>query len=209
MTDLMDLLPESLALSTELSHQPPPIPPVPPIPNSLPPTASPSTPSLTQPQNNTIVGRKILKPTVPSKRTIPDRIPSNGSENTDIGNRRERAWYARILICTTVISSIDSTLAIFEDEIEKEEALAFKAYLGLAIAKFAAADSSSTPPQIPAHTYPNKANGQGLGKDKNFAKKVAVATPRVMKNTALNVGNVKEPLRLSKIPEIGEKTWAT
>ncbi|POS81933.1 hypothetical protein EPUL_005573, partial [Erysiphe pulchra] len=29
-----------------------------------------------------------------------------------------------------------------------------------------------------------------------------------MKNTALNVGNVKEPLRLSNIHEIGEKTWA-
>ncbi|POS82261.1 hypothetical protein EPUL_005424, partial [Erysiphe pulchra] len=111
--------------------------------------------------------------------------------------------------CDPSAASIGSTLAIFEDEIGKEEASAFKVYLGLAIAKFAAADSSSTPPQILSHTHPNKVNGQGLGKGKNFAKNIAVATPRVMKSTALNVGNVKEALRLSEISEIGEKTWAT
>ncbi|POS83048.1 hypothetical protein EPUL_004366, partial [Erysiphe pulchra] len=114
-----------------------------------------------------MVGRKILKPTIPFKRTIPDKSPQNGGKNTVIDiaflpkelaeviatrQRRERAGHARILICTTFISCIDSTLASFEDEIEKEEVSAFKAYLGLAITKFAAADSSPTPPQIPSHT---------------------------------------------------------
>ncbi|POS82481.1 hypothetical protein EPUL_005631, partial [Erysiphe pulchra] len=186
---------------------------------------SPSpTASLPQQPNSVIVGRKILKPAIPFKRTIPDKSPPNGGKNTVIDNaflpkelkevittrqRRERAGHARKLICTTVISCIDSTLASFEDEIEKEEVSAFKAYLRLAITKFAAADSSPTPPQIPSHTHPRKANGHGLGKEKNFMKKVAVATPRVMTIAALSVGKEKEAPILPRIPQISEKTWAT
>ncbi|KHJ30210.1 putative eka-like protein [Erysiphe necator] len=153
-------------------------------------------------------------------RRPPLLIPSNGSKNTDTENafllkepaevfathqRRERAWHARLLICITVISSINGTLALFEDEIEKEEVSAFKAYIGLAIAKFPAADSSPTPPHIPSHTHPRKTNGYGLGRDKN----VAIATPRDMKSAANNVGKKKETPKLLKILQIGEKTWAT
>ncbi|KHJ36313.1 putative eka-like protein [Erysiphe necator] len=215
----MEISQESQAPSTETSSQLPPIPPIHCIPDSPPPTASPSPPSLPQP-DNTLEGRKILKPTIPSKRTIPDRISPIGSKNTDIENaflpkelaeiiatrqRRERAWHARILICTTVISCIDSGLAIFEDEVEKEEVSALKAYLGLAIAKFAAVDSAPTPPHIPSHTHPRKANSYGLGKDKN----VVVATPRIIKSATFNVVKEKEAPKLPKIPQIGEKTWAT
>ncbi|KHJ30596.1 putative eka-like protein [Erysiphe necator] len=227
MIDSMEISQESQAPSTETSSQLPPIPlihSIHSIPDSPSPTASPSPPSLPQQPNNNLEGRKILKPTIPIKRTIPDRIPPNGSKNTEIENaflpkeladviatrqRRERAWHARILICTTVISCIDSALAIFEDEVEKEEIAAFKTYLRLAIAKFAATDSSPTPLLIPSHSHPRKANGYGLEKDKNVVKHVAIASPRVMKSAALNVGKEKKAPILPKIPQIGEKTWAT
>ncbi|POS84104.1 hypothetical protein EPUL_005118 [Erysiphe pulchra] len=135
---------------------------------------------------------------------IPDRTAPNGSENTDFENALlpkelaevnatrqmyERAWHARILICTTAISYINSTLASLVDKIEKEEVSPFKAYLGLAIAKFTAADSSPNRSHIPSHTHPTKANSHKLRKDKNMAKKVAVVTPRIMNNEVLNIGN--------------------
>ncbi|POS82309.1 hypothetical protein EPUL_006571 [Erysiphe pulchra] len=219
----MDITQESQAPPTKMSNQLPPIPPIP-SPSPLHPTASLSPPSFPQQPNSVIVGRKILKPTIPFKRTMPVKAPPNSGKNTVIDNaflpkelveviatrqRRERAGLVRILICTTVISCIDSTLASFEDEIEKEEVSAFKAYLGLAITKFAAADSSPTPPQIPSHSYPRRAKGHGLGKEKNFIKKVAVAKPWVMTSAVLNVGKETEAPMLPRIPLISEKTWVT
>ncbi|KHJ36056.1 putative eka-like protein [Erysiphe necator] len=65
---------------------------------------------------------------------------------------RERAWHARFMICTTVISNVDSTLSSFTEDVEKEEVEAFKAYLRLAIANSAAADSPSAPSNIPIVT---------------------------------------------------------
>ncbi|KHJ30438.1 putative eka-like protein [Erysiphe necator] len=73
--------------------------------------------------------------------------------------RRERAWHARILICTCVISNIDSTLADFKDEILKEEAAALQIYLQQAISKFAAHDSSPTPSPIPSKFQQKKQSG--------------------------------------------------
>ncbi|POS83421.1 hypothetical protein EPUL_003248 [Erysiphe pulchra] len=110
MSDSMEISQESQAPSTETSNQLPPIP--------LP------------------LSRHLQYLSV--------KIPQNSKDNIGVENffllkelaeitatrqRRERAWYARILICITVISYIKSTLAAFEDEIEKEEAAAFKAYL--------------------------------------------------------------------------------
>ncbi|KHJ33500.1 putative eka-like protein [Erysiphe necator] len=92
--------------------------------------------------------------------------------------RRERAWHARLMICTTAISSIESSLANFKDEIEIEEVAAFQAYLQLAIANFAAVDTSPTPPKIPSHSRPSKGSRHGLGNDKIAANKVAIAIPR-------------------------------
>ncbi|KHJ35827.1 putative eka-like protein [Erysiphe necator] len=224
MSDSMEISQETQAPSTETSNQPPPIPPIPPIPNSPSPFATPTTPSDSQLPNNNIVGRPILKPTAPSKRPASVKIPQISRDNIGVENlflpkelaeiiatrqRRERAWHARVLICTTVISYIDNTLAAFEDEIEKEEAAAFKAYLELAIANFAAADSSPTPPKIPSHTRPIKISGQSIGKDRNVAKKVDIAIPRDVLSGASNVKNVQEALKLPKIPQISDTTWAT
>ncbi|POS82614.1 hypothetical protein EPUL_004433, partial [Erysiphe pulchra] len=224
MSDSMEISQETQAPSTETSNQPSPIPPKPPIPNSPSPFATPPTPSDSQLPNKNIVARHILKPTAPSKRPASIQIPQNITENTGVENlflpkelaeiiatrqRRERAWHARVLICTTVISYIDSTLAAFEDEIEKEEAAAFKTYLELAIANFAAADSSPTPPKIPSHTRPMKTSGHGSGKDKDVMKKGATEVQRDILSGASNGGNIQGAQKLPKIPQMSDKTWAT
>lgn len=99
-------------------------------------------------------------------------------------------------------------MVVFENEIEKEEAVIFKTYLRLAIANFAAADSSSTPPKTPSHTRPMKISRHDMGKDKIAMKKVAIATPPRLLSGIANGGNIKEALTFPKIPHIGDKTWA-
>ncbi|KHJ30457.1 putative eka-like protein [Erysiphe necator] len=188
MTDSMEFFSqESQASSAESSQKPPPIPPVPPIPNLPPPN-------------------RILKPVAPSKRPIPERLQNNGRNSFNIANaflpqeladiiatrqRRERTCHARLMICTTVISNVESTLANFIEDIEKEEVAAFKAYLRLAIANYAAADSSTAPPKIPTHSRQAKSNATGSAKEKSVLKKVAIAIPQ----------NI--------VPKVAEKSWAT
>ncbi|KHJ32131.1 putative eka-like protein [Erysiphe necator] len=194
----------------------------------------PNTPSLSTPSsqpldiqvpNKSLAGRQILKPSAPSKRPIPEKIPQNSRENTGVENaflpkelaeiiaarqRRERAWHVRVMICTTVLNNIDSTLANLTEDIEKEEAKAIIAYLRLAISNFAAADSSPYLPRVPTHTRPSKDNGNGKGKeiDKNLTKKIAVATPRLILNQVpdreLNIN-----AELPRIPKLSDNSWAT
>ncbi|POS82158.1 hypothetical protein EPUL_005403, partial [Erysiphe pulchra] len=228
----MDLSPEYLAPSMELSHQRPPIPPVPPISNSPSPIASPPPPSKIPPSSNTAAGRQILKPVSPSKRQIPERLFNNKS-NSDIANafipqelaeiiatrqRCERAWHARLIICTTVISNLDSTLANFTEEIEIEEAAALKSSLRQAVANFAAADSLTSPPCVPSHIQPNKANGKGKDKgtntnvnmcmSMNTTKKVAVATPKNILSQSSNRASIKEAEQIRVMPTT-VNSWAT
>ncbi|KHJ33173.1 putative eka-like protein [Erysiphe necator] len=223
MTESMEFSQESQAPSTESSQKPPPIPPIPPIPNPIPPIASSSFPSSPNTFNTTLDSRQILKHFAPAKRTLPEKPQDKSMNNSDIGNaflpqelaeiiatrqRRERAWHARLMICTTVISYLDSTLVNFTNEIEKEEVVAFKAYLRQAIANFAATDSSPSPPQVPTHTRPNKGNGKGNVKtDKNITKKIAVATPQITLSRAVNRGSNKE-VEIPNVPQIKDKTWA-
>ena len=170
MNDSMEITQELQALPTESSHQPPPIPLVPPTPNSSPLTAPPPPPSNLEPSAKTTEGRQTLKPVAPSKRPTIERPTQNCRNEFNIENaflpkelaeiiaarqRRERAWHVRVMICTTVLSNIDSTLANLVEDTEKEEAEAFKAYLRLAISNFASADSSSSPPRVPIQTRPS------------------------------------------------------
>ncbi|POS86016.1 hypothetical protein EPUL_001592 [Erysiphe pulchra] len=103
--------------------------------------------------------------------------------------RRERAWHARLMICTTAISNIESTLGNLKDEVEREEVVAFKAYLRLAIAHFAAVDTSPAPP--------------------NGLNKVAIATPRTPMGVVAKIGKINEAPSILKIPKLTENTWAT
>ncbi|KHJ31456.1 putative eka-like protein [Erysiphe necator] len=161
MIEAMDITQETQAPSTDTSIELPPIPDIPLIPNSFPSTTSPTPPSNSQTPSYSTASRKILKPAVPTKRPIPENPPQNNKHSPDIANaflprelaevvatrqRRERAWHVRLMMCTTIYSNIESTLSNFSNKIEKEEAAAFKAYLLLAIAKFAAVDSSPSPP---------------------------------------------------------------
>ncbi|KHJ31098.1 putative eka-like protein [Erysiphe necator] len=111
---------------------------------------------------------------------------------------------------TTVLSNIDSTLANLDEDIEKEEAESFKAYLRLAISNLAATDTSPTPPRVPIHTRPNKGNGNVKGKeiDRNLTKKVAVATPRIILTQVPSREINKNP-ELPKTPPSGDNSWAT
>ncbi|POS82055.1 hypothetical protein EPUL_006593, partial [Erysiphe pulchra] len=113
------------------------------------------------------------------------------------------------MICTSVISNIESTLSNFKDEIEKEEASAFRAYLQLAIANFAAVDTTPTPAKIPTHSRPNKSSVYRLGTDKTAAKKAALVTPRSILSVDLSERKAQEIFSLPKIPQTVENTWAT
>ncbi|KHJ31861.1 putative eka-like protein [Erysiphe necator] len=111
--------------------------------------ASPTPPPNPQLQTNHLVSRKILKSAIPSKRLVPEKTSQASGHNSDNENAflpeeqaeiiairqgREHAWHARLMICATVISNVESTLVNFTEEEEKEEVVAFKAYIRLAIA---------------------------------------------------------------------------
>ncbi|KHJ33852.1 putative eka-like protein [Erysiphe necator] len=195
-----------------------------PIPNTPSPFASPSPPLNIQPPTKTTNGRQILKPVAPSKRLVTERPSLNNSNQPNIRNaffpkelaeivatrqRRERAWHAHLMMYTTTMSNIESTLVNFKDDVEKEEVEAFKAYLRLAIANFAAVDTSPIPPKVPTHSRPTKCSNYRLGKDKNILKNVAIATPQIMKSVASTGGNTQEVHKLPKNPKINQITWAT
>ncbi|POS87696.1 hypothetical protein EPUL_000502 [Erysiphe pulchra] len=152
----------------------------------------------------------------PSKRPLPDRISKNSSENNDNLNvflpkelaeiiatrqRRECAWHVRLMICTTVLSNIDSTLANLNEDIEKDEAEAFKAYLKLFPLPTA---------RVPVHTRPKKDSGNVKGKeiDRNLTKKVAVVTLRIILRQVPSRGSDKNA-ELPKNPQSDDNSWAT
>ncbi|KHJ33121.1 putative eka-like protein [Erysiphe necator] len=136
-------------------------------------------------------------------------LPKELADIIAIRQRRERAWHARLRICTTMISSIDSTLANFKEEVEIEEIVAFKTFLRQAIANFAAADSSSSPPLIPSHTRPNKGNRNSNYKDKDKnLKKVLFATPYIVPTPVLNRKKTQEAA-LPKNSPTNNNTWVT
>ncbi|POS85013.1 hypothetical protein EPUL_002447 [Erysiphe pulchra] len=175
--------------------------PIPPIPNPSSLTTSPPPPLNLEKPTKTADGRQILKPVAPSNRSSPEKPQNKSRKNSDIANvfflqelaeivatrqGLERAWHARLMICTTVYSNVESTIEKFSDEIEKEEVVAFKVYLRQAIANFSAIDNSLNPPKIPSHSKPIKGSGYGSGRVKNIEKNVAVVTPQLKKSIAEN-----------------------
>ncbi|POS82381.1 hypothetical protein EPUL_004424 [Erysiphe pulchra] len=153
-----------------------PIPLIPQIPNPPPRIASPSPPTNLEISSKTTNSRQILKPVAPSKRPVTERPIMN-----------------------------NSTLAVFIDEIEKEEAAALKVFQ-LAIVNFAASDFTPTPPKMPSHSPSKKNNGSSTGNEKNVMEKVAIATPRNFVDISINSGKSLEALKLPAIPHAGEKT---
>ncbi|POS82282.1 hypothetical protein EPUL_005351, partial [Erysiphe pulchra] len=186
MSDSMDISHETQAPSTERSHHSPPIPPIPPIPNiQLPlPFTSPLPPL------NPEITTKIIDGS--DKSEVKNAfLPKELADIIATRQRHERAWHARLMICTTAISNIESTLEHFKDEIEKEEAVVFKASIRLAISNFTAVDTLPTPPKTPSYSRPNKGSVNSLANNKNISKKVAIVTPQ------------------TPLPKTTEETWAT
>lgn len=86
-------------------------------------------------------------------------IPQELADIIAVRQRCERTWRARLMIYSSVISSIDSALAEFKDNVSKNEAAVFKTCSSQAISKFAAYDISSTSPPILIHNRPKKCGG--------------------------------------------------
>ncbi|POS86573.1 hypothetical protein EPUL_001469 [Erysiphe pulchra] len=173
-------------------------------PNTQSPFASPSPPLNLEPPSKTTDGRQIFKPFAPSNRRVTEKRTQNSSDTLNIGNAflpkelaeifairqiRKSACHARLMKCTTAISSIVSSLSCFEDEIEKEKAAAFK------------------PTKILSHSRPTRGSSHKSGKDKTIGKKVAVAIPRSILSVDSSVRKAQEVFSLPKAPQAVEKTW--
>ncbi|POS81813.1 hypothetical protein EPUL_006290, partial [Erysiphe pulchra] len=113
----------------------------------------------------------IFKPVPPSKRAAQhDAEPESRNEKNfshaylprELANiiaarqRQKRAWHIRLSICASIFSNIDSTLATYKEDIEKEEADIIREYLQKAIACLAASDNLAQPPKIPIESKPGK-----------------------------------------------------
>ncbi|KHJ30844.1 putative eka-like protein [Erysiphe necator] len=129
-------------------------------------------------------------------------IPQELVEIVAIRQRCERAWHARILICISVISNIDSTIADFKYEITREEATAFQVYLRQAISKFAAHNSLPTP--IPPKSFHKKQSVVPNPKLPN--KPIEMATPIMIPTSTA----IHDPTHVTQPREISttQSSWA-
>ncbi|KHJ33090.1 hypothetical protein EV44_g4193 [Erysiphe necator] len=131
---------------------------------------------------NTHSIRHTLTPVAPSKRAAQKTATNQASQLLDDGSGqmysylpkdirkviekrrlRERAWRARLSIYTSVICNIESTLLVYKNDIEKEEADLVRNYLQQAIALLAASDNAAKSPPIPHLTKPLKTKRLFLG----------------------------------------------
>lgn len=95
----------------------------------------------------------------------------------------------------------------FSNEIEKGEAKVFKAYIQLAIAKFAEVYSSPSPHHIPRNTRPT--HEDIIGRDKITVTEVTIALPQKPIGVVIIRGVAEGTPCLSYISRITENTWAT
>ncbi|KAI0993558.1 hypothetical protein K3495_g14626 [Podosphaera aphanis] len=114
------------------------------------------------------------------------------------------------MICTSVISKIDSTISSFQDKNPKGEAIALRTYLHQAISLFVASDGPQNPP-VPLHSRPAKSTNTSKTRESN--KPVAVATPAIpFISLRANNSVHATPLRqhnLPQKPQLNGSTWAT
>ncbi|KHJ33377.1 putative eka-like protein [Erysiphe necator] len=161
---------------------------------------------------NTQSTRHTLTPVAPSKRAAQNTFTNQASQPLDDDSsqmysylpkdireiieqrrRRERALHVRLSICLSVISNIESTLLVYKNDMEKEEADLVRNYLQQAIELLAASDNAPKSPPIPHQTKPLKSKSFSQGKD-------------IIKNKALNLSSTtlkshKESQYRKSIPE--------
>lgn len=214
------------AQPTELSTPKSPITLIPPLPTSQSPTAPPPNPSIQISLDTTETSRPILQPVPPSKRAAsPVLHPTNSIETNNDSNylpqefsevlrlqqRRERIWRARMMICTSMISNIDSSIANFQEELEKDEAKAIQAYLREAIVKYAASEGIPPPPPVPTHSRPTK--GKSFSKNIRPSKPVQVVAPSVTpvldSKSKASKNLPTQPLNIFSSPNENKSSWAT
>ncbi|POS81842.1 hypothetical protein EPUL_006723, partial [Erysiphe pulchra] len=83
-------------------------------------------------------------------------LPKEITEIIEARRRQERAWHVRLLICASIYSNIDSTLSIYKEDVEREEADHIRKYHREEIACLAASNNAPKPPKIPITSRPNK-----------------------------------------------------
>ncbi|KAI1003155.1 hypothetical protein K3495_g5054 [Podosphaera aphanis] len=114
------------------------------------------------------------------------------------------------MICTSVISNIDSTITSFQGENRKGEANALRTYLHQAVSLFVASDAPQSPP-IPSHSRPAKATN--TSKSKGSKNPVAIATPAIpfvspLANTSVHATPPGQH-NLPQKPQLNGSKWAT
>ncbi|KHJ34773.1 putative eka-like protein [Erysiphe necator] len=133
-------------------------------------------------------------------------LPKEITEIIAARRRQERAWHIRLSICASIYSNIVSTLSIYKEDTEREEAELIRKYLREAIACLAASNNASKPPKIPIATKPNKMKGSNKT---NALKqnKLLIATPKhiICPNLQNVQAEIVEPARPQKQKE---KSWA-
>ena len=219
--DPMDIIKDNDTLTTDKSSKSSPSTQT--SPTALPPpsTTPPPLPPVPTPLNPTVADRQSLQPVPPSKRVLTEAPQIAGGESTEnaytflprelsdviaIRQRRERAWHARLMICTSAISCVEGFLASFQDGIEKEEAGIFLAYFHQVVSKFAACDASPPPPPIPTHSRPKKGGFTFNSKLPN--KPVVVATPKVIPTPSTRHEPVQKTATSAHIMT-AEPSWTT
>ncbi|KAI1004805.1 hypothetical protein K3495_g3411 [Podosphaera aphanis] len=113
------------------------------------------------------------------------------------------------MICTSVISNIDSTIPSFQGENLKGEANALRTYVHQSVSLFVASDAPQNPP-VPSHSRPAK--GTNTSKTKGSKKAVAVATPAIplvshLSNTSVH-GTHPRQQNLPQKPQLNGSTRA-
>ncbi|KHJ31262.1 putative eka-like protein [Erysiphe necator] len=192
--------------SAQTSPSPPPVVPPDPPPSTITPSDSiaPQRPIImaippSKRASSQHDGRQV-QPSPNKHMNIDDAyLPKEITEIIAARRRQERAWHIRLSICA-------STLSIYKEDVEREEAELIRKYLREAIACLATSNNAPKPPKIPIATKPNKMKSSNKT---NTLKqnKLLIATPKHI--TCPNLQNVQaeivEPTRPQKQKE---KSWA-
>ncbi|POS83608.1 hypothetical protein EPUL_004980, partial [Erysiphe pulchra] len=127
-------------------------------------------------------------------------LPRELANIIEARQRQERAWNIRFSTCASISSNIDSTLAIFKEDIEKEEADVIRKHLQKAIACLAASDNIPQPPKMPIESK------KGKKKVSNSPSNVRLNTSSLVNSklptlpTQISNHNLKEQVSRTIVP---------
>ncbi|KHJ35305.1 putative eka-like protein [Erysiphe necator] len=162
--------------------------------------------------------KPIIKPVPPSKRAAQhDAEPESRNETNfshdylprELANiiaarqRQERAWHNRLSICASIFSNIDSTLATYKEDIEKQEADIIRKYLQKALACLAASDNLAQPPKIPIESKPGKKKSSNSPSNAVLKNLSANSKPSTLPTQNINKNLEKQIVPLKQ----KENTW--